>query len=332
MLTLLVFGCLMKPSYPFASWFVDRQSSCWIDIRDPSEVVMNQYIVPFAQSSHPNVLLQVYKFNDNDVDAKQNKEDNYSFHVESSHSTSSEPQTVYMDQHYNGEISNSIIMEYLVKLKVDDEELKDLQYVMDVMVTPEVPEDEEEVELTKSQGEQSRIQARFLSSYNNIGCGDKRIHGRGNENRGAKLQIIIPLSIFDSENDINEHSVDLVAGWACGHEAVTLTQSIVFRPQTSSLSSSSSSSSQGRNDVKDQNKKSDTIGNVVRQPPAETLKARKKEFEEKYNKDTFGKAKFTAKSFLTGLVVLLFVGGSIVNALVALTSNRKSAYSMEKTS
>jgi hypothetical protein len=239
-------------------------------------------------------------------------------------------------------------MEYLVKLKVADPELKDLQYVLDVMVRPEAleQEEEEEEEITSSQSQEgqhhstnegdtagSRIQARFLSPSNNVGCGGTRIHGRGNnDHRGSKLQIVIPLSMVlldsSSENDnLQEHSVDLVAGWACGHEAVTLTQSIVFRPKKiSSLL------------------KTTTATTATTTTTTNTKKRNEKQSQETHNDtDMFGKVKFTANSFLTGLVVFVFVGGTVLNALLALTSSNhttttntttrsKSDYSTRKTS
>jgi hypothetical protein len=341
-LSLVVLASLLKPSHPFASWFVDRKSSCWIDIRDPTEVVMNHFIVPFAQSSHPNdVSIQVYQYpNNKDVGGSggDNQEDVLSLLTESSASSlSSAPQTVYMmdtgvyDKEEEEE-NNDVMLEYFVKLKVADPDLKDLQYVFDVKVTPE---EEEEVTREEPHSNGDRIQAKFLSPSNYSGCGGTRIHGRANDSykTGAKLQIIIPFSIFANlkKHDIqHEHSVDLVAGWACGHEAVTLTQSIVFRPQTA-FSSLSSSTEILTNDV-------EKHPNIVGQQQAQSSSAagmntKKKEFQEKYNQDTFGKAKFTANSFLTGLVVFLLVGGTLVNALLALTSsNNKSAYSTRKTS
>lgn len=346
-LSLVVLASLLKPSHPFASWFVDRKSSCWIDIRDPTEVVMNHFIVPFAQSSHPNdVSIQVYQYpNNKHIDSGNggdNQEDVLSLLTESSTlSLSSEPQTVYMmdtgvynNKEEEEENNNDVILEYFVKLKVADPDLKDLQYVFDVKVTPE--EEEEEVTRENPHSNGDRIRAKFLSPSNYSGCGDTRIHGRANDSykTGAKLQIIIPFSIFANlkKHDIqHEHSVDLVAGWACGHEAVTLTQSIVFRPQRAFSSLSSSSSEILTNDV-------EKHPNIVGQQQAQSFSAagmntKKKEFQEKYNQDTFGKAKFTANSFLTGLVVFLLVGGTLVNALLALTSsNNKSAYSTRKTS
>lgn len=272
--------------------------------------------------------------------------------------------------------------EYLVKLKIDAD-LKDLQYVMDLKVAPELDDDE----LDKLTGDEARMQARFTSV--NKGCRDWRSHGRGNDD-GLTLEIAVPSSVFDLEN-VSDHSVDLVAVWACGHEAIQLTHSIAFVPKRKktgtggekkdvqvdkSIKDSSAAEVhevehgivEENNDRQDTPLAEDTpsddvpimpepevgveleetarhheihkdeakhVDNESKQKPAKDDSSKKKvhqkshgkkedetiirKFNSKYNHEDFGRAKFTANSYLVGMVVFIFVGGTVLNAFRAVS-------------
>lgn len=333
---------ILQPAQSFASWFVERQSSCWIQLRDTkSEVVMNSFIVSHQESSHPNVKMQAY-----DTDTKE---------------------LVPMDDNkiYIDSTSSTIHKKYTIVFNQDDD-LKDLQYVMDIQVSPELDDDV----IQNLTGEEARIQARFLSPTK--GCtGDSRAHGRGHDD-GLVMEIVIPESVF-ALDDLEQNSVDLVAGWACGHEPVTLTQNIVFVPRkagaTGWITEQQEIPQDGAVAVEEEEvletivEKSEPIDAMtqkhaeehdhgaqhVDQGPKPQVyteekqelrhKKRKhdrnevdrefplkevKEFQKKYDNDDFGKAKFTSNSYLVGVLVFIFVGGTVLNAIFAMSGGRRS--------
>ena len=211
LIVLVAFLLNLQLSHQFASMLVERQSSCWIFVRDASEVVMNNFITPVDQSSHPNVSIELYD------------EDNNSL-VEAIEEGSGRKVVYIEDQRETSDFGHDqkLTKKYIAKLKLDDD-LKDLQYVMDLKVTPELDDDE----LKKLTGEEARMQAKFTSSSK--GCSDYRAFGRGRDG-GLHFEIAVPSSVYDLK-DFSDHTVDLVAVWACGHEAITLTQPIVFLPR-----------------------------------------------------------------------------------------------------
>lgn len=333
---------ILQPAQSFASWFVERQSSCWIQLRDTkSEVVMNSFIVSHQESSHPNVKMQAY-----DTDTKE---------------------LVPMDDNkiYIDSTSSTIHKKYTIVFNQDDD-LKDLQYVMDIQVSPELDDDV----IQKLTGEEARIQARFLSPTK--GCtGDSRAHGRGHDD-GLVMEIVIPESVF-ALDDLEQNSVDLVAGWACGHEPVTLTQNIVFVPRKAGATGWTTEQQEIPQDgavaVEEEEvleaivEKSEPIDAMTQEHAEEhdhgaqhvdqgpkpqvyteekqelRHKKRKhdrnevdrefplkevKEFQKKYDNDDFGKAKFTSNSYLVGVLVFIFVGGTVLNAILAMSGGRRS--------
>ena len=50
-----------------------------------------------------------------------------------------------------------------------------------------------------------------------------------------------------------------------------------------------------------------------------------KDFNKKYDADDFGNAKFTANSYITGLIVMIIVGGTVINALLSMSGKRRSS-------
>lgn len=198
----------------FASMLVDQKASCWIDIRDTKEeVVMNNLINPVHESPHANdVYIEVY-----DVDRKT------PIQIE----MIGDKRVVYIheDLTSSGDFGRNdmVFMNLLLKLNVKDvPELGDLQYVMDAKVFPD------EEERGKDANSELTMTAEFPKKS---GCNKMRAYGRKGDS-GLSFQVGIPSALFSSKNNAytGKTAIDVVAGWACGHEAVTLTHSIEFRP------------------------------------------------------------------------------------------------------
>lgn len=189
--------------------FVGSSNACWVDLRDTeTEVIMNNLIKPASDSPHgDDVSIELYdETTMSPIEIKK----------------VGDKRIVYIEDFTKNSQDEKVVLSFLLKLNVKDiPELGDLQYVMDAKVFPELDEDE----LDKLDGTESRMTAEFTHSR---GCRNWRAHGRKGD-RGLSFNIGIPASLF-SQSDIKEHSIDVVAGWACGHEAVTLTESIEFRP------------------------------------------------------------------------------------------------------
>merc|ERR1712154_546458 len=107
--------------------------------------------------------------------------------------------------------------------------------------------DEDEEEEKENEEASNTIEGYFTRR---AGCyKDMRAHGKKGDN-GVTMKLQVPSSLFQevaakkkncSHNDEEEyeHKVDVVAGWATNHEAVTLTYSIEFRPRVQGSCSSS---------------------------------------------------------------------------------------------
>ena len=402
--------CLLhlQPSFQFASWFVERQSSCWVALRDTTEVVMNNFIVAHDQSSHPSVSIDLYDQEDN---TKPIITESVTVTDGSDSGSGSSPILVVYIPDFTADLQASDFgqeqiwtREFTAKLNLNGADLHDVQYVMDIKVSPELDDDV----LQKLTGQEARIQARFISSSK--GCNDYRAHGRSNaKDAGVKFQLVVPSSVFKLSNAA-DNSVDLVAGWATGHEAVTLTQSIVFRTRPKGKDASTEQEAVPNKDtgehVQEDERVQDNVkeqvqmsimqqseeleeaplaedtpndfqlqqeqqGNVARdeihdaeliaemtkernelisitstsatkkkktttQKKTKKHKQRKgedhdspikevKDFNKKYDADDFGKAEFTANSYITGLIVMVIVGGTVINALLSVSGKRRSS-------
>jgi len=195
-----------KFSHQFASWLVDREVACYTIIRDPTEIIMNYPIKLVEKSDYPNdVYIEVL-----DIHSQEPVEVNV---VDGR-------RLVYVEETLNDDQDKK----YLLKL-IAHPNLKDLQYVMDIVVLPERDEDEEE---KKDDGD--RMAGKFTGGT--TGCGDSRAHGRVKDG-GLELEVNIPSSLFSVKGSM-ENAVEVVAAWACGHEAITLTHPILFLPMGSS--------------------------------------------------------------------------------------------------
>eukprot|EP00979_Chaetoceros_neogracilis_P001664 scaffold303_cov285-Chaetoceros_neogracile.AAC.8 len=375
LLAILTYLIQLQPSFQFASWFVDRQSSCWVSLRDTTEVVMNNFIVTHEQSSEPNVSIELFDQDSNLIITKDDGDhdggdgDRDGIHINK--------RVVYIEDLFTADKTSDFGQRELkwsgkitAKLNLEGTDLKDVQYIMDLKVSPELEDDV----IHKITDDETRMQARFLSSSS--GCNEYRAHGRGNDN-GLTFQVGFPSSVFNL-NNVEENSVDLVAGWATGHAAVTLTQSIVFRTRNQSPYKSKSKNeadanptegteeqekvilepqiepeeeelllaedtpndyqSEGERMVREEmNSEADEEGEHAHGPtkkekdkhqrfPKEedfTMK-RITKFRKKYETDGFGNAEFTTRSYIAGLIVMIIVGGTIMNAFVSMSGKSRS--------
>ena len=187
--------------HSFASWLVERKSSCYVFLRDKSEVIMNNKIKLVDESSHrKEIFIEV-----SDADTMEPIDYNIK-----------DDGTRVIPIHQSS-IGGEDTRRYHLRL-VSPPDLKDLQYVMDAVIFPE--SDGEELH----EGNEERMTVQFTSLTR--GCGDKRAHGRKNDD-GLIIELTVPSSTFNAPDDT---FVDVVAGWACGHEAVTLTHPVQFIP------------------------------------------------------------------------------------------------------
>mmetsp|Transcript_6247 Transcript_6247/g.9068 ORF Transcript_6247/g.9068 Transcript_6247/m.9068 type:complete len:323 (-) Transcript_6247:78-1046(-) len=200
--TLCLCTFLIDPCLSFASWLVERGPSCWVDLRDPSEVIMNAMIVPAEKSSNTNVSMRI-------LDTNTRKE----VSLENVNGKN----VIYLP-------TEKIRLQYTLQLIVPPD-LKDLQYVMDMQMHPEA--DEDEIEMEDKKESDTMLNADFTSSRR--GCKNKRAYGRRGD-EGLDFQIeVAPIDPIISLDGVEEQWVEVVTGWACGHEAVTLTQPIYFK-------------------------------------------------------------------------------------------------------
>eukprot|EP00551_Chaetoceros_affinis_P015793 CAMPEP_0203705320 /NCGR_PEP_ID=MMETSP0091-20130426/49477_1 /ASSEMBLY_ACC=CAM_ASM_001089 /TAXON_ID=426623 /ORGANISM="Chaetoceros affinis, Strain CCMP159" /LENGTH=282 /DNA_ID=CAMNT_0050580691 /DNA_START=30 /DNA_END=878 /DNA_ORIENTATION=+ len=244
-LTITITLTLLKPVDSFASWFVTTRSSCWVDVRDTTEeVIMHNLIVPATNSPHgDHVQIEVFAFDrvkntvypidtvmelDGSAGAGSNGKKRQSvIYIKQDDAVATAATT-----EGNEEDSDVLTFEYLLKLKVEDSAgLSNLEYIMDAKILPEKDDEGEDIEKegsTNESGGEAGMNAEFLHKQ---GCENLRAFGKKGDN-GLFFKIRLPTSIYSNDNadDSNVHGVDVVAAWACGHEAVTLTHSIEFRP------------------------------------------------------------------------------------------------------
>lgn len=247
-------------------------------------------------------------------------------------------------------LEDKTILRYHLSL-VSPPDLKDLQYVMDAIVLPELDEENSK----KDDGQQ--IDVRFTSSTR--GCEDKRAHGRKNDN-GLIIELAVPSSTFEAPSDGHIVGVDIVAGWACGHEAVTLTHPIRFIPISYMLKNEGATKSEQIPEQQITEKEEDTDdanlpdipGSVYVEPDemdredaekmdntnlrrgrryerehpsideeaeeeARTADGVLKQFKIDHDKETFGQASFSIMSYFVGTVVLIALSIGIVIILIS---------------
>ncbi len=311
--------------------FVDKTSSCWVDIRDTeTEIIMNNHITPYTDSPHgKDVSIELY-------DKSTMKQ------IEIKKDNDGKNNIVYIED-FRESGADSVVLPFQLKLHVvDNPELGDLQYVMDAKVFPEMDDEEEG-------GGVPRMKAEFTHSH---GCDKSRANGRKGDN-GLTVNVSIPASIFSLSN-VKDQAVDVVAGWACGHEAVKLTESIQFRPmpkeqvEQHQLDAKEIDIIPEKSDEKEMNNEQlevvdvkEISRNIRRRHNDEVrehlLEMKKQRMEERndgsentkkhrhlnlqklnqfYEKTRFGKASFTNHKYLKGLFVI-FLGVIILRCCIA---------------
>ena len=228
------------PTQSFSSWFISPRS-CWVDLRDTEEIIMNNEITPVTESIHGD---------DVNIEVFQRSKDGLQLNpvevlVVDIGRDLGKKRIVYLDNDVTqGEVCPSgngsndeedMSFDYVLKLKInEDAKLFDLQYVMDAKIFPENDE-EKDVDSNRNERHQDILmKAEFIERS---GCNGMRGYGKKGDD-GLALQIKMPSSYFAFSN-IHEHGVEIIAGWACGHETVTLTNAIEFRPRKSDICSSS---------------------------------------------------------------------------------------------
>jgi len=199
--------------HAFASFFVDRSSACFLNLRDPHEVIMNAYIVPADQSPFPNtsLFLQVTPSTE---------------HLSSLNAVQRVPNNnIELNVHEFSEWTFQVNFVYPQK------QLADLQFVVDVTtLSPPTTEGQEDP------SSDSLFKAQFQSSRK-IGCRNTRVYGRGKDHETFTLHITLvheTLVAFHEKRTLGEqqqYQVQLIAAWATGHEAVKLTHPIIFVPK-----------------------------------------------------------------------------------------------------
>lgn len=214
LLVLLLFLLVSRPSQQYASWLIES-SSCHVELRDTTEVIMNAHIrqppPQHIEEDSTNVFIQVF-----DLDAK------LEVHVNTTivHQDGLLRRIIYFK--VDSTVERLTNIKYSLKL-IAPPRLQGLQYVMDAITTTPDPPTEPTAAVVVPQ---QRVRGKFMRSPV-VGCSGSRVYGRlGAE--GHTFKLLIPPSAVVRENP--ERGVDVIAGWACGKEAVTLTHSIVFLP------------------------------------------------------------------------------------------------------
>jgi len=166
----------------FAAWLAEG-AHCYTDLM-PGEVIMNAAVIPYSESTHPNIALHVYSAEGGRIMEPTRRIQNDVYYYE----------------------QEGPRAEYIVKLHIpesDSSSVGDLQYVVDV-----------------SESSPST----FFGG--NRGCDNRRAYGKPKVD-AVQLRIDFDGEAAD-EVDPGEEVV-VWAGWATGHEAVQLTESVVFR-------------------------------------------------------------------------------------------------------
>jgi len=299
--------------YPFASWLVERRVACYLNLRDPTEVIMGFEIVPYSNMSRKDVLLRVWNTETGEEIKLQNID-------------GGKHDIIYVSS-ANGEMKapkESFNVEYTIQLIVPPD-LNDLQYVMDIDNLPLSDSEDGERE-THDQA----IEAEFTSASR--GCQNKRAHGKKGDN-GLGINIVVRPLILSQSSNPDEFAVNVVSGWALGYEAVKLTHSITFLPDPNIISDAKSNKiiHQISSNIKEkslqkepspsQNFEDFSGEKFVGQENLASKNSTKSDrgmyltvtqFRKKYEKDTFGWGLFSLESYFSGLFFMIFSGIGVI--------------------
>ena len=215
------------PSHSFASWFM---TACLTDLWDPSEVMMGHHIVPFDESPHKDAVhLQVY-----DPDTKEE------IPIESASCKDCDPLVSIGDRKNVIELrkrsfeqleDGSARYKFLIKFVVDSTELNDLQYVIDSKTIISSLHDEGDDDAVDEDEiiDEGKILVEAIPRFpRKNGCNARRGYGKI-EDPGLQFEVIIPAPALDKlRHDGADIGIQMVGGWACGREAVKLTEPLYF--------------------------------------------------------------------------------------------------------
>ena len=170
----------------FAAWLAEG-AHCYTDLM-PGEVIMNAAVIPYSESTHKGIALQVHSATEGGRIMEPTRR-------------------IHSDGDYSYYEQEGPRAEYMVKLHIPESDSSslggDLQYVVDVS---------------------GSSPATFWGGKR--GCANRRAYGKPKVD-AVRLRIDFDGEAAD-EVDPGEEVV-VWAGWATGHEAVQLTESVVFR-------------------------------------------------------------------------------------------------------
>ena len=234
-LSLILIFLNVAPSHTFASWFM---AACLTDLWDPSEVMMGHYIIPFNESPHKDAVnLQVF-----DPDTMEEIPIESYDNLNASDSNivgivGGDKKVIDLRKRSFVELEDgSTSYRFLLKFTAESSlQLKDLQYVIDSKVIANSFHEEEYHDVEPNLLDDGIIGKdnvsidaipRF-SAYKN-GCDGRRGYGIA-EDSGLKFEVTIPSSsLIKFRREKAVIGVQIVGGWACGREAVKLTEPLYF--------------------------------------------------------------------------------------------------------
>lgn len=217
--------------HSFASWFMEGRS-CWTELRDPTEIIMNNFITPYEKSPYDDsqVYIEVWEWDekmnrvsdmvvlrdeqddDDSIDSKNGKKIIY-LHPDKGN--------VEEGDAADGSDEKFIRFHFLLKFIVTVEELKSYQYVMDAkpLPTKETSDDVDDDNVNGSSQGQKAQQHPMIPNFRSFksGCQGLRGYGIHKENEideGLNFDILVPSSMFHSisENDDSDADVDADTG------------------------------------------------------------------------------------------------------------------------
>jgi len=195
---------------------------------------MGHHIVPFDESPHKDVVnLQVY-----DPDTKEE------IPIESSSCKDCGPlvsvgegkKVIELRKRSFEQLEDgSARYKFLIKFVVDSIELNDLQYVIDsktiTILHDEGNDDavDEQILLDDEIIDEGKILVEAIPRFpQKNGCNARRGYGTI-EDPGLQFEVIIPAPALDKlRRDEADIGIQMLGGWACGREAVKLTEPLYF--------------------------------------------------------------------------------------------------------
>jgi len=212
----IIFSLCIIHVEPFASWLMPK---CLTSIRDPTNIIMNHFIVPMEMSRYlDSVNLEIRS---HDTGALMETILENGRHV------------LYLDAN-DYELDRRTTLKFKVTIDVQSEELQNLEYVLDVISLPKPESQDQDYyhykdfndrgDNNKALNNTPKVKGIFTSQS---GCSGSRAYGKHGE-KGIDLEITVTSLVHNNFLSDQEIGVDIVAGWAKAHEEVTLTRSLVI--------------------------------------------------------------------------------------------------------